>query len=167
LQLEPGRRPGSSYERKKRLRTCERGVDDVPRLDISRHESSLHLGDCVVDRNAGSFVEDLYAVDTHGHGRTVFVVAVEGDIERKSLICILRLTNLSQLYISEIHHVRPPLPARPEKRSLWSLSFTTPTRCSMPGISDVPPPPFKPFPSAPVITECQVWSAEVYEGRVL
>ena len=40
-----------------------RTLDCRPRLNIAGHEGRLHLGDCVIDRHAGTFVEDFHAED--------------------------------------------------------------------------------------------------------
>ena len=45
-----------------------------PRLDVAGHERSLHLGDCVVDRHAGTFVQDFHAEDLHRRSGAISLV---------------------------------------------------------------------------------------------
>jgi hypothetical protein len=58
----------------------------LPGLDEAGHEAGLHLGDRVIDRHAGAFIEDLDAGDLHGAGSALFVGAGQGDIEGQDLV---------------------------------------------------------------------------------
>jgi hypothetical protein len=49
---------------------------------------------CVVDRHAGSFVQDLDAEDLHGGGSADFVRSAERDVERKDLVAVPGLCDL-------------------------------------------------------------------------
>lgn len=60
--------------------------DSVPRIHVAGNEGGLHLGDGVVDRYAGTFVQDFDAVDAHASGGADFVGAGQGDIEGQDLI---------------------------------------------------------------------------------
>ncbi len=52
-------------------------------------EGGLHLGDCIVDGDAGSFVEDLHAEDLHAGSCTVLVGTREGNVEGEDLVGVV------------------------------------------------------------------------------
>ena len=68
------------------------GEKDVPPwysrhwLDCAGHERRLNLGDSVVDRDAGTLVEDFDTEDLGCTHRAVFVGTGEGDVEWQDLI---------------------------------------------------------------------------------
>jgi hypothetical protein len=55
-------------------------------LNVAGDEGCLHLRHSVVDRHAGSFVEDLDAEDLHAGSSAKFVGAGQRDVEREDLI---------------------------------------------------------------------------------
>jgi hypothetical protein len=60
------------------------------RFDGACDERGLLFADCIVDGDAGTFVENFYAEDLgRAHG-TVFVGAGEGDVEGQDLIRVPR-----------------------------------------------------------------------------
>ena len=64
-----------------------RTLDCRPRLNIAGHERSLHLGDCVIDRHAGTFVQDFHAEDlSSSKRRPCSLDAGQDDVEGQDLI---------------------------------------------------------------------------------
>jgi len=57
-------------------------------LNCTSHEGGRSLGHSVVDRDAGSFVEQLDAEDASRAHRAIFVGAGEGDVEGQDLIAV-------------------------------------------------------------------------------
>jgi len=55
-------------------------------LNCTSHEGGRSLGHSVVDRDAGSFVEQLDAEDASRAHRAIFVGAGEGDVEGQDLV---------------------------------------------------------------------------------
>jgi hypothetical protein len=74
------------------------------------NKRGLHLVDCIVDRHAGSFVQDLDAEDLAGSHGAVFVGTREGDIEGQDLVGIPRVAN----------SFSPPTSRRSTMTELWS-----------------------------------------------
>jgi hypothetical protein len=47
----------------------------ISRFNEAGDEGRLHLGDCIIDRDVGTFVQDLATEDTHRGGRALLVNA--------------------------------------------------------------------------------------------
>ena len=60
------------------------------RLDCAGDKRRLHLADRVVDRDTGTFVQDLNAEDLRGCHGAVLIRAGERDVERQDLVAIPR-----------------------------------------------------------------------------
>jgi hypothetical protein len=65
----------------------------ISRFNEAGDEGRLHLGDCVIDRDVGTFVQDLATEDTRRGGRALLVNALEGDIEGQHLVGVPGLGN--------------------------------------------------------------------------
>ena len=66
--------------------SARRSTQVIPRFNEAGDEGRLHLGDGIVDRDAGTFVQDLNTEDTHRGGRALLVDTLEGDIEGQHLV---------------------------------------------------------------------------------
>ena len=55
-------------------------------IDDPRHKGGLGLGDGIVDRNAGSFIQDFHAEDLGSRHGAVFVGGRKRDVEGQDLI---------------------------------------------------------------------------------
>jgi len=69
-------------------------IASATRFDEAGDEGRLHLADRIVDREAGTFVQDLDAEDLHRGGGTHFVGTRERDVEGQDLVGIPGLGQL-------------------------------------------------------------------------
>ena len=87
-------REGLPIENRSAYCGLERTCDGGHRLYDARNEGGLHFADCIVDRDAPTFVEDFNAEDaSRAHGAHL-VRTTERDIERKRLVGVPRGCNL-------------------------------------------------------------------------